>query len=102
MTYKIGKKSPIREGIIKGSSFETLFVVLIYFNDEQKIPIDPCPIFLGIKLDPKLSFTIHLKHTEKRIAIKRSSRSAFRPVVLREIKGITQAAQNGSESFLSA
>ncbi|RNA12396.1 AP-like endonuclease reverse transcriptase [Brachionus plicatilis] len=38
--------------------------------NEQLIPIDPFPVFLGIKLDPKLSYTLHLRHITKRIVIK--------------------------------
>jgi len=32
------------------------------------IPMDPAPVFLGIKLDPKLAYTNHLEHITSKIA----------------------------------
>ena len=36
----------------------------------MEISIDPFPVFLGIKLDPKLSYDSHLNFVKQKIAIK--------------------------------
>ena len=50
-------------------NYRTKYQLNVKIGDE-KIPLDPHPCFLGIKLDPKLDFKEHLSMLKNKIAIK--------------------------------
>ena len=63
----------------KRSNYERTYQMKLFINNTQ-IPMEPHPLFLGIKLDPKLSYSEHLTHISHKIA--------NRVNLIRKVKGL--------------
>ena len=63
----------------KRSNYERTYQMKLLIDNTQ-IPMEPHPLFLGIKLDPKLSYSEHLTHISQKIA--------NRVNLIRKIKGL--------------